>query len=346
MPLSQGEIERAVADFQWPQEEEDEANKIHQEFLKRYPRERIPSLTLEEYALGIGNGTKKGACYWIEYETDKLGSARGGAAFKHIVFFDPKLNRWRYRSRFPSETAAFQAVKDGLLKMFKLAEADRFSEIDAVEPFDTQNLTRGKWLYLYFPEKFLPISSIENLSDFCQMFGLKLPEPPSATLLNRTLLDYKNSNPVFSGWSNLRFMRFLYAKFPPVAYWKIAPGKEASEWEDCRAKGYICIGWDEVGDLNQYEDQQALRKPMLDAYPKENKRQASQVWRFRNLEVGDIILANRGMTSIVGVGRITGPYFFNTERARYKHLFQSSGSTPRNTQLQTRRLLRFFSRGL
>ncbi|MEK7405220.1 MAG: AAA family ATPase [Acidobacteriota bacterium] len=314
MPLSAKVIEQAAAEFQWSQEEESEANQLHQEFLKLYPRERIPSLTLDEYALGKGKGT----CWWLEFGTEKLGRIGGATAFKHIVFFDTKLNQWRYKN-YASEHEALQAVTAGLLRLLELAEQGRFAEIDGVPPFKGQNLTRGKWLYMYFPEKFLPIFSVQNLSDFGQMFGLPPPAPPSSTLLNRALLEYKHSNPLFSAWSNLHFANFLYAKFPPVSIWKIAPGEKAKYWEECRAGGYICIGWDEVGELTQYDDRQSLTKAMLETYPKDKRRKTSEIWGFSHLEKGDIIVANRGMTSIVGVGRVTGTYFFNDQRNHYKH---------------------------
>jgi hypothetical protein len=114
-------------------------------------------------------------------------------------------------------------------------------------------------------------------------------------------------------------MRFLYAKFRPVSFWKIAPGGNAEFWDECRAGGYICIGWDKVGDLTLYDDRQSLKKAMVEAYPEGNKRKTSEPWHFRHIEKGDVIVANRGMTSIVGVGRVTGPYFFNTERGHFKH---------------------------
>ena len=102
-------------------------------------------------------------------------------------------------------------------------------------------------------------------------------------------------------------------------FWKIAPGEKASEWDECRTGGYICLGWGEVGDLNLFDDLQSLKKAMVAANRKDNEGQVSQVWHFRHLGKGDIVVANRGMTSIVGVGRVTGPYFFNTERNHFQH---------------------------
>jgi len=315
MPLSAKEIEEAAAAFQWSPEEESQANQLHQEFLQLYPRERIPSLTLDEYALGKG----KGACWHLEFGAEKLGRIRGATAFKHVVFFDTKLNQWRHNKKYASEIEAFEAVKSGLLRMFELVEQGRFAEIDGVPPFENQNLTRGKWLYMYFPEQFVPIFSPAHLSEFSQAFGLAPRVPPSPTLLNRSLLEYRQSSRLFSAWSNLRFMRFLYARLPPVRFWKIAPGENAEFWEECRAGGYICIGWDALGDLTQYNDRPSLLKAFVRTQPKDNRNKVSEVWRFRHLEEGDLIVANRGMKSIVGLGRVKGPYFFNAERSVLRH---------------------------
>ena len=104
MSPSATEIQKAAAEFQWSKEDEDAAGQQHQEFVKLYPRDRIPSLTLDEYALGRG----KGACWWLEYGTEKLGRIGGATAFKHIVFFDTKANEWRYKN-FRSKTEAFEA---------------------------------------------------------------------------------------------------------------------------------------------------------------------------------------------------------------------------------------------
>ena len=39
---------------------------------------------------------------------------------------------------------------------------------------------------------------------------------------------------------------------------KIAPGEKAMFWDDCLQHGYICVGWEEVGDLNEFESKDDL----------------------------------------------------------------------------------------
>ncbi len=48
-------------------------------------------------------------------------------------------------------------------------------------------------------------------------------------------------------------------KRPPRVV-KIAPGDRGDLWEECKKGGYICVGWDEVGDLKAYADWPAFRK--------------------------------------------------------------------------------------
>lgn len=317
MPLSADEINQAIGQFSLPEEEEPECDKLHQEFLREFPRSRLPNLRIDDYALGRN---PKSFCWWLEFGTSDLGRVGGATAYKHIVFYSKKEKQWRFK-KFTSEKEAFEAARKGILRILQLAEEDKFSEIDLVPPFENQNLTREKILYLFFPEKFLNISSPEHMRAFCEMFGVGAPADATATVLNRKLLEFKQQHPTFSGWSNYRFTRFLYTQFPPQRqYWKIAPGRNAAFWEECKAGGFICIGWDKVGDLGNYDNEAGLRDAFRREYPDEPVRKAKEIWNFYNLEEGVMILANRGMTSIVGVGQVTGAYSFDEGRREFKHL--------------------------
>ncbi len=98
-----------------------------------------------------------------------------------------------------------------------------------------------------------------------------------------------------------------------IAYWKIAPGESAWNWDACRKGGFIAIGWDELGDLSnvsqaEFEDR---RDALLAQHPDWTKDGAGQVWRFaRQIKEGDRIVANRGIREVLGIGTIAGAYEF------------------------------------
>jgi hypothetical protein len=205
-------IEAAISEFLFSEAEERGAEEIRQKFVGIYPRAGLQNLTLEEYAIGL---KKETFCWWVEVGTKPLGSIVGATAYKFIVYFSQKENKWNFKSQFKNEHEAFEAARSGILRILDLAESDQFTAIDNVSPFENQNLVRGKLLSLYFPEKFLPISSTDNLRYFFQQLGQDVDGDATLTTLNRSLLAVKNSHPVLSKWSNHRFMQFLYRNFPP-----------------------------------------------------------------------------------------------------------------------------------
>ena len=96
-------------------------------------------------------------------------------------------------------------------------------------------------------------------------------------------------------------------------YWKISPGTNGVLWSICREQGYIAVGWPEFGDLSgvnrvYFEAQQTK---ILDSRKDWTQAGTQQVWKFaKQIHPGDRVVANRGTTEILGVGTITGPYYF------------------------------------
>jgi 5-methylcytosine-specific restriction protein B len=100
--------------------------------------------------------------------------------------------------------------------------------------------------------------------------------------------------------------------FGAVGYWKIAPGPEGQLWEQWLGSGYAAIGWSELGDLSgmSYVDFETRRAEAIAQSPTFTKEALEQVWNFVHIREGDRLVANQGTTKVLGVGRVTGPYFF------------------------------------
>jgi 5-methylcytosine-specific restriction protein B len=105
-----------------------------------------------------------------------------------------------------------------------------------------------------------------------------------------------------------------------VRYWKISPGENAWNWNACRDGGFIAIGWDELGDLSNtsQEEFEILKNKLAESLSEYSTAGMDQVWKFRNINIGDIVIANQGTTKVLGVGRITGDYSF-TQGVRHGH---------------------------
>jgi 5-methylcytosine-specific restriction protein B len=106
---------------------------------------------------------------------------------------------------------------------------------------------------------------------------------------------------------------------------KIAPGELAKYWEDCRKNGYICVGWDEVGDLAEFESKEAFREVFSQHFPYNGaeavvSRKANELWTLRELQPGDKVIANRGTSELLAVGTVKDVgYQWRPERQEFRH---------------------------
>jgi hypothetical protein len=92
-----------------------------------------------------------------------------------------------------------------------------------------------------------------------------------------------------------------------VKAWKIAPGKGADHWEMCREKKCIVLGWAKLTDYRNKNEKQILR--MLGGGPGNGTGAARSILRFVDeIQTSDIVIANRGRSSIVGIGVVTSEY--------------------------------------
>ena len=94
--------------------------------------------------------------------------------------------------------------------------------------------------------------------------------------------------------------------------WLMALGPGAMYWDECRRQGIACLGWDDVGDITQYESREAIDL---------GQSASLACWQFcHEMEPGDTIFAKLGTAAVVGHGTITSDYRFDPTRKEYKHV--------------------------
>lgn len=126
--------------------------------------------------------------------------------------------------------------------------------------------------------------------------------------------------------------------------YKISPGHDAKHWWDCKEEGYICVGWDAVGDLREYESEAAFREAFYehywpDLYDRKQKasEKAGELWSLREMKLGDQVVANRGTSEILAVGRVTEPgYEWLPGREEFNHVVWVEWDTSFAQRIQDR----------
>jgi 5-methylcytosine-specific restriction protein B len=198
--------------------------------------------------------------------------------------------------------------------LIRTADEGRFDDLDRIgnERLGGALGLRCKPLYLYYPDDLLPISQPEHLRQFLTAFGMK-PEG-DVVALNRQLLSFLRQQPEFEGMDPQQMAEFLYqaVKLPEheneeKKIWKIAPGPQAQHWEMFRNRECISIAFLGDADFRSFADTNAIKQALLDSGQKSGS--AGAIWRFTHrMTPGDIVIANKGIDKVVGIGTILSDY--------------------------------------
>ncbi|NLF41434.1 MAG: AAA domain-containing protein, partial [Bacteroidales bacterium] len=106
-------------------------------------------------------------------------------------------------------------------------------------------------------------------------------------------------------------------------YWMYAPGEGSRFWDEFYEKGIMGIGWEELGDLKQYDSKEAMKQKMKEEYGEEYsyKNDGYATWQFANeMNVGDIVFVKRGRGKIIGRGIVSSDYIYDKDRDEYNNI--------------------------
>jgi len=201
----------ALARFerQYDSSHEDSALRARGQFIQKFPVDSLHNLTVDEYVIGR---RKPSFCYFVEPGTKDWANIMGATSFKFGIYFgrtksDP-AHKYRFANRFgTNEKEAFESVKAAVLDLVRLGveEQPDFAAIDA-NPLS--QMFKAKILSLYFPERFLPVCSAEHLDMLGSSLGF--PEDLPHSQYQNLLHTAKKRHPRTRGWSEPRFMAFVY----------------------------------------------------------------------------------------------------------------------------------------
>ena len=299
------------------------------EILKRFPRDQWREMRLEDYALGQP-GVEDTYCHWLEFKSQWVGSIRGGSARKLIIYKRRDREGWYFPNVFSGEAEAWARLRSEFVEAFELAAGGDWERIDELETLGLGPAVKLKSLHVYFPDEVLPVCSTAHLRHFLRALDRPSEEVAASSVvaLNRFLLAALRGNPALEGWNTEELQRLLYNWRDPRGtkrVLKIAPGENAKFWDDCLRNGYICVAWDEVGDLSQFESKEAFRARFEEAFPynghlPQARRKGNELWALTELEPGDLVVANRGISRVLAVGEVVEPgYRWADERSEYRH---------------------------
>ena len=105
-----------------------------------------------------------------------------------------------------------------------------------------------------------------------------------------------------------------------IKYWLYAAGRNAEHWNDFYTQNIMAIGWDKIGDLNQYKTKEDVVDALRRVYGGEGskKNNATANFEFANtMQIGDVVVVKKGRTKLLGYGIVASNYFYDEKRESY-----------------------------
>lgn len=178
------------------------------EFLEAFPIEKLKSMQLDEYVIGLQRPT---FCDRVEVRTRPWAGINGATALKFGVYFgstkSDSIKKYRFAKRFGEDPeSAFQAVRQAILDLVEAGAADPI-DFDLIDENPLSQLFKAKILSLYFPDTFINVCSSDHLEEIGQTLGVPKMSP---SRYQRAIALLKQRNPTTQKWSNPKFTEFLY----------------------------------------------------------------------------------------------------------------------------------------
>ena len=273
-------------------------------------------------------------CYWLESKTVELGSIWGGSSYKFGIYrYDKRPDNpsvvvsdeeyaWYKKYNASNRDEAFEIV---LKAIVTIAESALSGNLEAIEEENTfGNVVKWKIAFLYANEMLLPIYKRDMLEKAASKLGYSDSAKAKIYELQHFLMSQKGGKDLFDFYDELLAIIEAEPSNKKTKVWLFAPGENACMWDECKESQTMCLGWDLIGDLSEFNNKEELTKALQVAYQKEDasfKNDSLALWQFvHDIHPGDIVYAKKGINKIIGRGVVESDYYYDGALSTYRHI--------------------------
>ncbi len=188
-----------------------ESNKSLNRFLKRWGKDTVKVMKLEEYN---SVGSKDSFCYWLEHESEVLGLIGGTPSNKFGIwqiknaiegasddFLDDGNYKW-YKKYGSTANVAFNSIKELLITIIESAEIGEFQKIDGIDYF---SLAKWKVAFIYSGCKLLPIYKKETIRQIAKNLEFVNYTHARISELHKYIITQKEDNEDFFDFASRQY---------------------------------------------------------------------------------------------------------------------------------------------
>jgi hypothetical protein len=183
---------------------------------------------------------------------------------------------------------------------------------------------RLKFLKSFLPEKqYKAENFIDELLKFFEPYHIVCQNEINYTRALSAILY--NDQPVRNLWLDIDEQNgnnVLNTVDSNCKYWLYAPGENANMWEEFLQDGTMGLGWDNLGDLNEYATKEDIVTRLKELSDNDSSKANDATANFdfkETISIGDIIISKKGRSAYLGYGIVTSNYYYDESVALYKH---------------------------
>ncbi len=274
-----------------------EQHNINEEFLRRFPLEKLKDMTLEQYTNLNGSDS---FCYWIEFKTKILGSVSGNTSYKFGIYqYNQKPSKDQTTKRYDDKytwysnlgaTAieAYEKVKEAVIN---IAENGRKGNLEAIESIQViAPMIKWKIAFIYSNETIVPYYSLDRLQVIAYNMGMNNANDASISEIQKFLISKRNGMDIHEYGKILNDIWHQHdpsLQDPSQKLWMWSGDEYTFELSELRcgssAKGKLMF--------EEYSSKKELSEDYRKAVQKDDVQIPSMYWRFmKEVKKGDIVV--------------------------------------------------------
>jgi 5-methylcytosine-specific restriction protein B len=260
----------------------------------------------------------------------------GKAVLYHLLSAKPEEMRLLFKSLFNEEKPLTDRIK-----LFNSETLILYRSIGQNLQHHQDERTIGTYLTFHNPDKYT-FYKYSFYKKMCELLSEKEAKKNEKyehylILVNRIIEEYIQDDAVlidlvksyipdfYDGINHLLLTQdILYQmldKKESVNYWLYAPGENAHKWDEFYEEGIMGLGWDELGDLDDYANKSEIKKKLQEIENVESTKQNDTAANYefhKVIKEGDIIIVKKGISELLGYGEVTSEYYYDENRDTYQ----------------------------
>lgn len=306
--------------------------KLYQDFQEAFPINSLDKMQLEKYT---NLNRDDSFCYWVEIRTHSLGSIGGGSSYKFGIYkYEKKPNdtritsddeyAWYSRYKAADRHEAYKKTLNSVIAIAQAAAKGDFDTIDKNK--ELGDAYKWKIAFLYSQMSIVPIYKREMLATISTALGLENAKKVSTPKIQEFLMSKQGDRDFYSYYDYLLSLLPKKEKDMPskdsVTYWIYAPGENAKKWDEFYKEGVMGIGWDKLGELSKYKNDDEIVAALEKNYGGggSHKNDKCAITDFvTKMQVGDVVIVKQGRRKLLGEGVVKSNYYFDGSKDKYRN---------------------------